>query len=314
MTVDGDISAMKSFRHTAKRRLAPLAVNLLLGVSAMLPLSGARALGRLLGRIAWWSNAKWRRVAERNIPLAYPGLDPDQSRALVREVLSEAGMLVLEMGHVWRKPWQQTQKYILKVEGESLVHDAKAAGRGVIVLGPHVGNWEVLGLHLSTLGDLVALFEPPRIDSLEPLIREARERAGGTVVPTTPRGLARLVRNVRAGGISGILPDQVPDDPSSGIDAPFMGHAAFSATLAPNLIKRSGAVALTGAAYRIPGGFKICYRPVSELVYDDDLEVAVTAVNQEVEKVIAGWGGQYMWQYKRFRSRSPGAVDHYRDL
>ncbi|MEE4202353.1 MAG: bacitracin ABC transporter permease [Halieaceae bacterium] len=297
-----------------KQRLAPHAANLLLGVSAALSLRYARGIGRFLGSFAWWSNSKWRRITERNVALAYPQLNKRQSRALCREVLSEAGMLAFEMGHVWRKPWSETQKYILEVEGAALVYAAKAEGRGVIVLGPHVGNWEVLGLHLSTLGDLVALFEPPRINTLEPLIRSARERAGGVLVPTTPRGLAQLVRNVRAGGISGILPDQVPNDVAGGLDALFMGHSAFTATLAPNLIKRSGAIALTGAAYRIPGGFKVCYRSVSDLVYSDDLNVAVNAVNKEVEKVIADWGGQYIWQYKRFRSPSPGASDHYRNL
>jgi KDO2-lipid IV(A) lauroyltransferase len=264
-----------------------------------------------VGHAAWLLNGRWRRITERNISLAYPMLGPGASRELARDVLLQGGMLVFEMGHVWHKPWSETQRLILEVEGAELVRAAKAEGRGVIVLGPHIGNWEVLGLHLSTLGDLVALFEPPRIAALGPIIKAARERAGGELVPTTPRGLAALVKNVKAGGVSGILPDQVPDDESGGIDAPFMGLPAFSATLAPNLIKRSGAVALMGAAYRIRGGFRVCYRPVSEAVYDSAAEMAVAAINREVEKVIDGWDSQYVWQYKRFRSRTPGAADRY---
>jgi KDO2-lipid IV(A) lauroyltransferase len=218
------------------------------------------------------------------------------------------------MGHVWQKPWQYTQNLIVEVEGAALIEEARAAGRGVIVLGPHLGNWEVLGLHLATLGDLVALFAPPRIATLGQLIQDARERSGGRLVPTTPRGIAALVRSVRNGGISGILPDQVPDDPRAGLNVPFMGEPAFTATLATNLIQRSGAVALMGAALRVPGGFKVLYRPVREALYSDQPEDALTALNADVADLIRGWDAQYQWQYKRFRCVPPGPVDHYLDL
>ncbi len=297
-----------------RERVALLITRAGLAFSALLPLSWTRRLGRWLGTLTYRLDGKVRRVAERNIDLVYPNLDDAAREQLVRDTLVETGMLAMEMGHVWRRPWADTQSLIVEVEGESLVHDAHTQGRGVIVLGPHLGNWEVLGLHLATLGDMVALFEPPRYASLGVLVQEARERSGGKLVPTTPRGIAALVRSVRGGGISGILPDQVPDDPRAGINVPFMGHDAFTATLASNLLRKSGAVALMGAALRVPGGFKVCYRPVDDALYSDDPVTALTALNHEVAKLLEGWESQYQWQYKRFRCRPPGPVDHYIDL
>jgi KDO2-lipid IV(A) lauroyltransferase len=295
-------------------RLALLLARLALRFSALLPLQVARALGRRLGKILYLLDRRPRRVTERNIRIAYPHLDAGAQDRLVREVLCESGALVMEMGHVWQKPWQYTKDLILEVEGQELIAAAGAEGRGVIVLGPHLGNWEVLGLHLATLGDLVALFEPPRFATLGELIQKARERSGGKLVPTTARGIAALVRSVRNGGISGILPDQVPDDPRAGVNVPFMGEPAFTATLACNLIQRSGAVALMGAALRIPGGFKVVYRSVDPELYSDDVEQALTALNREVAKLIKGWDSQYLWHYKRYRCQPPGPVDPYIDL
>lgn len=295
-------------------RLALLLTRAGLRASALMPLSWARRVGRLLGHLTWRLDGRSRRVAERNIRLAYPDLDKMAQQQRVRATLAQTGMLVMEMGHVWAKPWSYTRSLICEVEGAELISAAKASGHGVIVLGPHLGNWEVLGLHLATLGDMVALFKPPKVATLGPLIQAARERSGGRLVPTTSRGIAALVRSVRAGGISGILPDQVPDDISGGINVPFMGHEAFTASLACNLLQKSGAVALMGAAFRVPGGFKICYRPAPDELYDPDLKLALTALNDAVADLIAGWDDQYQWQYKRFRCNPPGPVDHYANL
>ncbi len=102
-------------------------------------------------------------MAERNIALAFPEMDEVQQDGLVRETLQETGSLAAEMGHVWLRPWSRTAALINRVEGEGSVKAALSRGRGVIVLGPHLGNWEVLGLHLATLGEMVALYEPPEI-------------------------------------------------------------------------------------------------------------------------------------------------------
>ena len=131
-------------------------------------------------------------MAERNIALAFPEMDEVQQDGLVRETLQETGSLAAEMGHVWLRPWSRTAALINRVEGEGSVKAALSRGRGVIVLGPHLGNWEVLGLHLATLGEMVALYEPPKLASLGPMIKQARERSGGLLVPTTPRGIASL--------------------------------------------------------------------------------------------------------------------------
>ena len=140
-----------------RNKLARLLANALLWGSSRLSLTRARQLGRWLGRRYWARDTRGRRIAERNIALAYPNLSPEQQSALVRATLEETGALALEMGHVWYRPWAETRKLITAVEGADAVTQALENGRGVIVLGPHLGNWEVLGLHLATLGDMVIL-------------------------------------------------------------------------------------------------------------------------------------------------------------
>lgn len=300
--------------HSLRNRWVPFLFKGLLWLSCRLPIRWVRAIGRGLGWLIYHWDGRSRRVVERNIALAYPQFNTEAQDRLVREVLAETGALAAEMGHVWQAPWAHTSSLIESTEGAELVQAALASGSGVIVLGPHLGNWEVLGLHLATLGNTVALFEPPKITGLGDLIKSARERSGSQLVPTDPRGLATLVRCVRQGGISGILPDQVPAEASGGLNVPFMGVDCGTASLGCNLIKRAKAKAFMGVALRTAGGFKVIYKAAHAEVYDDDDHVSLTAMNHAVADLMKGHDAQYQWSYKRFRCRPDTGADHYKNL
>ena len=287
-----------------------LLIHLMMAVTRRLPLSWARGFGRSVGALLYYLNSRWRRVAVRNLELAYPSWTPTERRTVAKQSVQSTAELMAEMGRLWVHPWSDIMP-LIEVEGSACISKPLASGQGVIVLGPHLGNWELLGLHVATLGDLVALYEPLALKKLDQLVFEGRQRTGGKLVPTTARGIAELVRAVRGGGITGILPDQVPREASGGLDVPFFGVECFTATLAYNLIKRSGAAAVMGTVLRTPKGFRAVYREAEPEVYSDDPQQALAAINRGVEKLIMGNERQYQWQYKRFRVQPPGQADHY---
>ena len=236
---------------------------------------------------------------------------PAQREDLARRSIVATAELAAEMGFVWYRPWPQVRALIREVDGEHAVRDALASGRGVMVLGPHLGNWEVAGLHVATLGNAVTLYEPPHMRALDSMIRSARSRSGATLVPTDARGLAQLVRALRRGGIAAILPDQVPPVLESGRNSVFMGVPCFTATLASKLLQRSGAIAFFCFAERIPGGYRVRYLPAADALYSDDIDVSLAAMNDGVERCLRLCPEQYQWEYKRFRTRPRGREDHY---
>ncbi len=286
-------------------------VLILLSLASTLPLRVSRSLGRDLGRLLWWLNASPRRVTERNILLAFPELDADERHALARRSLLATGELAVEMGFVWRRPWSVVQSHIVEVLGEAAVVDSLARGRGVVILGPHLGNWEVAGLYLATLGDALALYEPPHMKALEDIVRGARERSGTRLVPTSARGLATLVKTLKRGGITGILPDQVPPVLEAGENSVFMGVPTFTMTFVSKLLKRSGAAAFYAFAERVPEGFRLHFVPAGEDIYSEDLDKSLRSLNDGVEQCLRHCPEQYQWEYKRFRTRPRGPVDYY---
>ena len=97
-------------------------------VTRLMPLVRARAVGRAVGAGLYQVNGRMRRV-------------------VARQSVQSTGELMSEMGRVWTQPWAQTAA-LLKVDGLGCVTEPLASGQGVIVLGPQLGNWELLGLSL----------------------------------------------------------------------------------------------------------------------------------------------------------------------
>jgi len=289
-------------------------IRVLLTLCAYIPLSVTRALGRGLALVYWPFGGRSRKVAERNIALAFPELPAVEQQALAKHSLMATAELMAESGHVWLRSTAHVQSLIVSCEGEEQIREAVASGRGVVVLAPHLGNWEVVGLHVGMLGNLVSLYEPPKLAGLGKMIKKARERSGATLVPTDTRGLARLLKSVKRGNISGILPDQVPADVNAGQNTPFFGVEAFTSTLASKLIRRTGALVVFGFARRVPGGFDIRYRSAEPDIYDDDLAVSLAALNRGVEGCVSHCVEQYQWVYKRFRVRPSNGPGVYDDL
>ena len=287
-----------------------MALRSVLRLSSLVSLEVARSAGRSLGRVAFRMNTHTVRVVRRNIELAYPERSCDRQEALVKEAVLEQGALTAELGHVWRR----SSVYVmskLRIVGIEHLEAAAAEERGVLVLAPHVGNWEVLPHHLVTQGDFLGLFEPPKLPSVGKVVLDARKRPGGAYVPTTPKGLVQLVRHFKRGGLTGILPDQVPTHESGGLNVPFKGIECFTASLCANLLSKSDARAVLAGVFRVKGGWELVYLPVSLDIYNEDLELALRAMNQDIETLISGRDAQYQWSYKRFRTLPRGVVNHY---
>lgn len=208
---------------------------------------------------------------------------------------------MLELGFAWMAAPRRVEASVNAVHGRELLDEARAEGRGVIVLAPHYGNWEILNFWLSSHFPFTAMYEPPKIAGLDPVIRHGRERMGASLVPTNPRGVASLLKALKRSEAVGILPDQVPSW-GSGVFADFFHRPAYTATLLPKLVARTQARVVTGVAKRRDGhGFDIHFLAADERVYATDEVTSARGVNASVEAAIGLDPAQYQWEYKRYR-------------
>ncbi len=106
------------------------------------------------------------------------------------------------------------------------IGDAIGAGRGVVLVLPHSGNWDVAGLMLARdYGSFTTVAERLRPESLYRRFVEYRESLGMEIVPLTGGATptsSLLKDRLRAGGMVVLLGDR--DLTSSGVPVTFFGE------------------------------------------------------------------------------------------
>lgn len=276
---------------------------------ARLPLGLLHRIGAGVGLlIATWPN-KQRRNALINIGLCFPELDRQAQRELRTRNLREFGKTYLEIGYLWLRPAGQVLSLVREVRGSELLE--RRNGKGLIVLSPHLGAWELAGLHLAAQGPTAIFYKPQKY--LDDLILASRARSGAELAPITAKGIRILVQALERGDYVGILPDQEPKADKGAVFAPFFGIPAFTMLLVNRLARRTGAPVIFMFAQRLEGnrGFRMhCIPAPAGIDSADDIEAA-TALNRGIEQCVSICPEQYVWPYKRFRRRPDGAPHVY---
>lgn len=284
-----------------------LLINALLHLLAALPLRLAQGVGSTLGWLLGQLQGDMGRITRINLQRCLPELPARERDRLARASLVETGRTFAELGAMWLWRPERLLARVREVRGWELLEAAMAAGRGIIFLSPHLGAWELGSLYVARHYPVTALYRPLRVPGLDALVRTARERTGATLMPTDASGVRSLYRALERGETVGILPDQDPGR-GAGVFAPFFGHPAKTMVLVSRLASRSGAAVLICVPERLPRGRGFClnFTPAPAEVSAADLNRSVAAVNAGVEAWVRRLPAQYLWSYKRFKSRPEG--------
>lgn len=280
-------------------------LSLILRFMAYLPFSFSRTAGRFFGRLVWWRNGNSARVSLTNIRLCFPSLSLAQQRKLARSSLEETGRMALETPAIWYRGNQWRPTKVVRWEAPELFNEALAADSGLIVLIPHLGNWEMAGMIVSAQRPTTILYREPRVAQLNDLLRELRNVGTANLVPANSKGVMAVLKALRGGGMTMILPDQEPAT-QGGIFSPFFNIPAYSMTLVHRLHQKTSAKILFAYAKPEKNGFVMGFCEPEEAIYSASEQESVDAMNRTIEKLVRVAPECYQWEYKRFRKRPAG--------
>lgn len=266
-------------------------------------------LHRLAVPLAWLARSMpWRghAVVRTNLAICFPELAQRDREALYRRHLVEMMRLVLESGAVWYWPGERLERHVPQVDGWEHVDRAKRRGRGVLVVGAHFGNWEILPLWISRQGPITALYKAPRQAGFDRRITDSRERFGARLVASGSPAMRRLLADLKVGETIGLLADQQPKQ-GEGVFAEFFGRPALTMTLVNRLSRRTGCAVVFASAERLPAGrgWRLRFEPADAAIASEDPAEGIAVMHRWLEREIRRNPAQYLWSYKRF-SRQPG--------
>ena len=276
---------------------------------ARLPLPLNQALGALLGRLAWLLSPRLRHRARDN--LAASGLVGSKGSMgrMARANAAEIGKGVTELAWALFRP-QDAVARVQRLHGWEHVEALRAGNRPIVFVTPHLGAYDVAGRYLWSRLPILAMYRPHKMGWVDRLLREGRNAGaapdGTNVAPATLAGVRMVLKHLRRGGCTVVLPDQVPGL-GEGEWAEFFGRPAYTMTLLGRLQEASGAALVFCYAERLPkgGGYVMHFEPLAEPL-PAERAAAARRVNEGVERLIRACPQQYLWAYNRYK-RPAGA-------
>jgi len=270
-------------------------MQLLLRLVARLPLPLLHRIGALLGWVVYLLSPRYRRMIAHNLDIA--GLDSARMRSAV---VSETGKAALETPAIWLRPHDEAAALVVEAVGWEHVENAARARKGIILLTPHLGCWEVSGQYIASRTPITVMYSPPNVESLEPLMRAGRNRGDAMKsVPADMRGVRAMLKALKRGEAIGILPDQVPGV-GEGEWVEFFGRPAYTMTLVGRLAEQTGAPVLMCYSRRLAGGRGYRFE-IEPLLASRPPESPVRTLNRSLEELIRRCPEQYLWSYNRYK-------------
>jgi len=274
------------------------------------PLGWLHTLGTGMGWLAYGLSPSYR--ARMRLHTQRAGLGAAQRRAAI----AHAGQMVAELPRIWGRAHTQLLGSRVLWQGEDAVAQAVAEGKGIVLLTPHIGCFEMVAqAYAERFGGqqpINALYRPAKQGWLAEIMVHARQRPGMSSSPATLSGVRHLLRALKRGETVGLLPDQVPPQ-GLGVWAPFFGQPAYTMTMAAKLAAQTGAAVMLFRCERLGRRqrqqLQADYRvhaervpPETEAVlHGNDVQAATEAINHLMETLIMQCPEQYLWAYNRYK-------------
>ncbi|MDP2788400.1 MAG: lipid A biosynthesis lauroyl acyltransferase [Pseudomonadota bacterium] len=261
---------------------------------ARLPLPLVHFLGATLGVLGLLRPRHRRVIADnlRHAGLYSPGL-------LIRTSIAW-GKGMTELAPIWLRPLEEVTGWVREVRGWEHVEAARQAGKGLIVLGPHLGCLELAGLYLAARMPITALYSRPRQVWVHTMMQSGRNRGQAHMVEPNLGGVRALLTALKRNEAAWVLPDQKANK-GEGAWAPLFGRWAYMPTLLYRLAGARQAQPLLFCCERLAWGrgYRLIIEPLPELPAETG--AAMRIVNRALEASVRRLPEQYLWSYRLHR-------------
>jgi KDO2-lipid IV(A) lauroyltransferase len=245
-----------------------------------------------------------RRVAMRNLELAYPEKTQAERKAIVDEVYRSIARLLYAFSRFPRINRENISQWI-RYEGLEHYQKAKKAGHGVLFATAHMGNWELSAfahaLMTEPMNVVIRPLDDPKVDRLV----EQRRRLSGNKLIEKKDGARAILRALQQNEAVGILMDQ-NTSLQEGVFVNFFGTPACANTAFAKIAHHTGAAIIPGFALWLENENRYVLRFYPAVPMTGDPTEDTQRLHAILEAVIREYPGQWLWIHRRWKTRPPG--------
>ncbi|MGB5217398.1 MAG: lysophospholipid acyltransferase family protein [Smithella sp.] len=195
----------------------------------------------------------------------------------------------------------------VEVEGLERYQVAIAQGKGLLSIGAHFGNWELMTITSPMyLKPMYIVYRPLDNPVIDNMVEYVRTMQGNALVLKKRTGL-KIMKLLKENNIIGILNDQNVAK-SEGVFVDFFGRPACTGEGLALIAMRSGAPVIPAFMARQKSGkYKFILKPAIEAVctddYEADLKINTQSFTKIIEEVIREYPEQWFWFHQRWKTK-----------
>ena len=269
----------------------------------ILPEEFIRGLACLIGWALSGLLRSRRRIMEENLRIAF---GPDLERDRMIHICQQAWMnIVLTVMEALRFP-KWGERYLAEIHVEGIEHAERSvsAGRGVVAVVPHLGNWEIAGAWCARRFPFAVIARPLNQEGFARVLDDIRAQMGMTVFPRKS-ALKNALAFLRRGGIVAFMLDQHAS--RHNVVVPFFGRPVRTFNSAAALALRTGAAVHLGYIWRQPDRSLVCrICPPFHLPrsgdFEHDVREATAQYTAAIEAVVREHADCWLWMHRRWRA------------
>jgi heptosyltransferase II len=282
-------------------------------IASALPLRVLFPIGNLMGLAAWLLLPHYRRLARRNLEIVFANeKSARELRGIVRRHFQRLTANLICSAKLGSMPPENVARYV-ETENLDAVHRELRAGRPVILLLSHIGNWELfapLVPHYADYARIGTVYQRLGNRYIDQDVSRKRARAG-TELFDRGEGFHKPIELLRSGGLIGILADQHAGD--HGLWTPFFGRLASTSPLPGLLAKRTGATVIAAAVRTEgPARWRMVFTPRIDSPGDSVNSITLKG-NETIEHQIRKAPEDWFWVHNRWKTPKPHfLLTHYK--
>lgn len=269
----------------------------LLGTVMQLPYEKrVRTMGRIMAN-GIGPLTSYRTRAETNLARIYPDQSPADRRAMATAVCDNFGRTLIE-NYSWREFGQRLSDTVPVGEGLDALAQARESETPVIFVTGHIGNHEAPRHVLTQTGLTIGgLYRPMANPYFNAHYAKTMSSWGGPVFAQGRQGTIGFAKHLKSGGMATLLFDVAN---SGGINLPFLGHPARTATSAADLALRLGAIVIPYFGIRKNDGLSFDVH-VEAPIAPDTPEIMMTEMTKRLEARVTATPAQWFWVHRRWK-------------
>ena len=269
----------------------------------------------MVAAVAYLVMSQLRRIANRNLTLAFPQQPKEQKLKLIWRVFMNFGRLLVEFSRLPKLNRDNISEVVV-YEGFENFSESLRRGKGTLFLTAHFGAWELCPFAHALYGYPMKFVVRP-IDNpyLDQLINSYRMMSGNQIIQKR-NSLKELLRALKKRESVGILIDQNTTR-EAGVFVDFFGVPACTTTGLAALALRTGATVIPGVLIwdRDRRRHRLHFEPPVEIIQTGDLRSDIiqntARFNRILEELVQKFPDQWLWVHRRWKTRPPGEASLY---